>query len=77
MGILDLMFFSCSPDKNVIWLGVSRQTLHFMSCACKGCKPTSEIKTFEPSVKQKILNDENVEKVREWYPFMPRFCVPL
>ena len=24
------------------------------------CKPTSEIKTFDPKVKQKILNDEKV-----------------
>ena len=29
-----------------------------MSCASIGCKPTSEIKTFDPNAKQKILNDE-------------------
>ena len=34
----------------------------FMSCACKGYKPTSEIKTFNSNVKQNILNDEKKYK---------------
>ena len=33
-----------------------------MSYACKGCKPTSKIKTFVPNKKQKILNDEKQQK---------------
>ena len=59
MGILKLMYFRVRETKrNLVYLRVSGLTLHFMSCACKGCKPTSEIKTFDPNVKQKILNDE-------------------
>ena len=57
MGILKLMIFYV-PRQNVIWLGVSGLTLHFMPCACKLYKPTSEIQTFDSNVKFKVLNDE-------------------
>ena len=39
-----------------------------MSCPCKGCKPTSEIKTFDPYLKQKILNDEKLCKSQRMVP---------
>ena len=57
-GILKLMFFFETARQNVIWLGVSGLTLLFMSCACKGYKPTYKIKTFDSNVKQKVLNGE-------------------
>ena len=47
-----------SARQNVIWLGVSGLTLHFMSCACKGYSPSFEIKVFVSNLKQKVLNDD-------------------
>ena len=57
MGILKLMFF-VSAKQNVIWSGVSGLTLLFVLCACKGYKPTSEIKNFDSNVKLKVFNNE-------------------
>ena len=57
MGILKFTFFVSARQK-VIWLGGSGLTLNFMSWACKGYTSTSEIETFDSSVKQKFLNDE-------------------
>ena len=54
MGIFKFTF-----RQKVIWLGVSGLTLNLMSCACKGYTSTSEIKTFDANVKQKVLNHEN------------------
>ena len=47
-----------SARQEVIWLGVSGLTLNLMSWACKGYTSMSEIETFDPKVKQKVLNDE-------------------
>ena len=59
MGIL-------STRQNVIWLGVSELTLHFMSCTCKGYTTTPEIKAIVSNVKQKgLLMMKNVEKDSE------------
>ena len=58
MGIIKLMLLFRVRQTKLIWLGVFGLTFHFMACACKGCKPTSEIKTFNSNVKQNILNDE-------------------
>ena len=57
MGTLKFTFFSCPPEKKVIWLGVSGLT-YLMSWACKGYMSTSENETFVSYVKQKVLNDE-------------------
>ena len=57
-GDLEIYVFSCSPEKKVIWLGVSGSTLNLMSWACKGYTSTPEIKTFDSRVKQNVLNDE-------------------
>ena len=50
MGILKFTFFSCPPEKKVIWLGVSGSTLNLMSWACRGYtsirKPWRDIFTY-------------------------------
>ena len=45
-----------SARQKILGLGVSGLKLHFMTCACKGYKSTSNIKTFDSNVKQKALN---------------------
>ena len=57
MRILKFTFFVSARQK-VIWLGVSGLTLNLMTWACKGYMSTSEIKTFDANVKQKVLNHE-------------------
>ena len=47
-----------SSRQKVIWLGVSGSTSNLMSCACKGYTSTSEIKTFDSKVKQKVLDEK-------------------
>ena len=59
MGDLKLnIYFFITARQNVTWLGFSWLALYFMSCACKGYTPTSEIKSFDFNVKQNILNDK-------------------
>ena len=57
MGILKFTFF-CVNRQKVIRLCFSGLTFYVMSSACKGYTSTSEIKTFDSNVKQKVLNDE-------------------
>ena len=67
MGILKLMFFRNRQTKrNLVrrqWIDVT-----FMSCACKGYKPTSKIKTINSNVKQKVLNGEKRCKRQRMVP---------
>ena len=57
-GDLEIFVFFVSARQKVILLGVSGLTLNLMSWACQGYTSTSEIKTFDSPVKQKVLNDE-------------------
>ena len=63
-GDLEIYVFSCPPEKNVIWSGVSGSTLNLMPWACKGYTSTSKIETSDSRVKQNVLNDENVKNVK-------------
>ena len=56
LGILNFIFVSARHK--VIWLGVSGLALNLMSWACKGYTSTSEIKTFDSNVKQKVLDEK-------------------
>ena len=58
-GDLEIYIFFVSARQKVIWLGVSGLTLNLMSWAYKGNTSTSEIETFDSSVKQQVLKDEN------------------
>ena len=55
---LEIYIFFVSARQNIIWLGVSDSMLNLMSWACKEYISTSEIKTIDSRVKQKVLNDE-------------------
>ena len=72
MGILKLTFF-VSARQNVIWLSVSESTLNLMSWACKEYMSTSEIRTFDSRVKQKVFNNEKRCKRQSLIPVYATF----
>ena len=68
-GYLEIYVFRV---RQVIWLGASGLTLNLMSWACKRYSSTSEIKTFDSYVKQKVHNDE--KRYKRLIPVYAGFC---